>query len=139
MKKIFAVLALVSVLASCKDKKEDKKVEDTTVVTPTTTTDPAPNTTDPAPTTASTEVPKFTNPDVQKWVNDYDAYITSVINAYQSKNAAKAQELSAKASEWTAKSQEMATKSAATPDEVQRFSDYIMAKSKAMTDAMMVK
>lgn len=71
--KILAVLALVGVMTSCKDKKKDeKKPEETTT---TTTTDPTTTTTT-TTTTTDANVPTFSDPEVQKFVTEYSAFIT---------------------------------------------------------------
>lgn len=136
MKKIFAVLALVGVMTSCKDKKKDeKKVEETTTTTePTTTT-----TTTTTETTTSSDVPKFADADVQKYVDDYTAFVKGYVEAYKTKDMTKVQELSAKASEWATKSMDIAKKLAANPDDATKFSNYISKLSQDMTAAMTMK
>lgn len=134
MKKLFAVLALVGVMTSCKDKKKDeKKPEETTTTTPTTTDATTP--TETAPTTSGTEVPKFADADVQKYVDDYTAFATGLIDAYKSKDMTKIASLSTKASEWASKSSSMVTKLAANPEDATKFTNYMTKISTDLAEA----
>jgi hypothetical protein len=136
MKKFLAMLAIAGVMTSCNSKKEEKTEDVKTGDTATTTVTPPP-TTDPAPTTG--DVPKFADAEVQKYVDDYTAYVKSVVDAYNSKDMTKAQELTAKATEWSTRSTSVGQKLATNPDEAKKFSDYMMKLSKDMQDAMMPK
>jgi hypothetical protein len=90
MKKILSVFLVASILVACDDSKKEpttpidtktdtaattttadsKKETPTTTTTTTTTTAPAP---------AGLEVPKFTDPEVQKFAEDYAAYAAMAI------------------------------------------------------------
>ena len=137
MKKLFAVIALVAVMTSCKDKKKDeKKMDDTT----TTTTPTDPTTTDPTTTTTtSSGVPKFADAEVQKYVDDYTAFVTSYVDAYKSKDMTKVQSLSTKATEWASRSSSIAMKLSSNVDEATKFSNYMTKLSQDMTAAMTAK
>jgi hypothetical protein len=135
MKKLFAVLALVGVMTSCKDKKKDEKQPDAT--TTTTTTDPNTTTTTTTTTTTATSgVPTFADADVQKYVNDYTDFVNAIVAAYKSKDLAKAGELAGKASEWSSKSMTIAQKLSTNPEDAKKFSDYVTKLSSDMTAAM---
>ena len=135
MKKLFAVLALAGVLVSCDSKKkEDKKVEGDTTTTTTTTVDPAPTTTT-TTTTTTNETPKFADAEVQKYVDDYAAFVRSYVDAYKGKDMTKVQELSAKMSDWSTRSAAISQKLAASPDEAKKFSDYMVKLSQDWADA----
>lgn len=135
MKKLFAVLALVGVMTSCKDKKKDeKKTEETTVTTP-----PADNTTPPADVTPAGDVPKFADAEVQKYVDDYTVFVKGYVDAYKTKDMTKIQELSTKAADWGARSMDISKKLAASPEEATKFSNYITKLSQEMTAAMTAK
>lgn len=132
MKKVFAVLALVGVLASCKDKKDEKKEDvksDTAVVT-------TPPPTDPGPTTDNTAVPKFADAEVQKYVDDYTAFVNGYVAAYKSKDMTKITEWSTKATEWASKTQTITMKLANSPEEATKFSNYMAKLSQDMAAAM---
>lgn len=136
MKKVFAVLALVGVLASCKDKKDSKTEEvktDTAVVTtppPTTTTDVAPTTT----TTTDGSTPKFKDSDVQAYADAYAAYAAAYKKAADSKDMSKFTELNKMGQDLSAKASAMSMKLSTTPDEAQKLSDFIMAKTNEIAE-----
>jgi hypothetical protein len=131
MKKLFAVLALVGVMTSCKSKKKDeKKPDETTVTTP-----PTDNTTPPPDVTPAGDVPKFADADVQKYVDDYTAFANGLIEAYKTKDMAKIGTLSQKATEWSSKTMEISKKLMASPEEAQKFSNYITKISTDLTEA----
>jgi len=134
MKKLFAVLALVGVMTSCKDKKkDDPKPEETTTTTTTTTTDgTTPATTD-AVTTS--DVPKFADADVQKYVDDYTTFAKGYMEACKSKDMTKFASISTSASEWASKSAAMATKLAANPEDATKFSNYMTKLATDMAEA----
>jgi PBP1b-binding outer membrane lipoprotein LpoB len=129
MKKLFAVLALAGMMASCGNKKKDeeKKPEGDTTTT-TTTTPPVETPTE--TTTAPAGVPTFSDPDVQKFANDYAAFMTEYKAGMS--DPAKLAELSNKMQEWSKKSTEIGMKLATKPDEAKAWADWVMALSKDM-------
>lgn len=127
MKKLFAVLALVAVMTSCKDKKKDGKNPDATTTTTTTTT------------TTSSDVPTFADAEVQQYVNDYTEFVTSYVDAYKGKDMTRVAELSQKMSDWSSRSMSVAQKLGSNPEEAQKFSDYITKLSEELTAAMSIK
>lgn len=134
MKKIFAVLALVGVMTSCKSKKKDEAKPETTTTTDATTTPTdattTPTTTEPS-NTAVAGVPSFKDADVQKFANDYTAFI----NEYKAGMAdpAKAAQLATQLQEWSKKSTEIGMKLAKDPEEAKKWSDWAMELSKMLT------
>lgn len=132
MKKFFAVLALVGVMTSCKDKKKDeKKPEETTTTTPTdATTTPTDATTTTTTTAATAGVPTFSDPEVQKFANDYGAFIAEYKAGMN--DPAKLAELSKNMTEWSTKAQSIGTKLATTPDEAKKWADWAMELSKSL-------
>lgn len=125
MKKAFAILALVGVMSSCKDKKKDeKKSEETSTTTSTTTPDA---------TSAIAGVPTFSDPEVQKFANDYTAfaqvYKTGIMDP------AKAQEFSLSTQEWATKMQSIVMKLASNPEEMKKWDDWMTSLSKEMMPA----
>ncbi|MEI2738575.1 MAG: hypothetical protein V9F01_07310 [Chitinophagaceae bacterium] len=116
MKKFLAVLALVGVMTSCKDKKKDeKKPEETTT---TTTTDPTTTTT----TTTDANVPTFSDPEVQKFVTEYSAFITEYKAGMT--DPAKAQALAKTAQEWSGKMSNIGMKLASNPDDLKKWTEW---------------
>jgi hypothetical protein len=127
MKKLFAVLALVGVMTSCKSKKKDeKKPEETTTTTP---TDATTTPTD-ATTTATAGVPTFSDPEVQKFANEYGAFIAEYKAGM--KDPAKLAELSKGMTEWSTKAQSIGMKLANSPDEAKKWADWAMEISKQL-------
>ena len=131
MKKVLLVVAIAGFMTSCKDKKDEKKAEETTTTTPTTT---EPATPEPTTTVAATGVPSFSDPEVQKFANDYGAFIAEYKAGM--KDPAKLMALSKNMQEWTSKSQNIGMKLAATPDEAQKWAEWVMAISKDLMPAM---
>ncbi len=129
MKKLLALLALAGVLVSCGNKKKDNPTptDDTTTTTTTTTPTETPTT------TTTTSVPKFSDPDVQKFADDYAAFITSYKAGMG--DPAKAVELAKSAEEWSKKSTEIAMKLATNPEEAKAFSEWILALANEMMPA----
>lgn len=122
MKKFFAVLALVGVMTSCKDKKkeEEKKPEETTV-TPPTTTEPT--------VTSNTGVPTFNDPDVTAYVKAYEDYIAVYKKAAESKDMSKMAELGTMGQDLATKATAATQKLAANPEDAKKLADYMTAKS----------
>lgn len=136
MKKIFAVLALVGVMTSCKSKKKDEAKPETTTTTDATTTPATDATTTPATETSTTAVagvPTFKDADVQKFANDYTAFI----NEYKAgmTDPAKATELASRLQEWSKKSTEIGMKLATDQEELKKWTDWAMELSKVLTPA----
>ena len=62
---------------------------------------------------ALSEVPKFSNEEVQKFAEEYAAYYKEVLDAYKAKDAAKSAELAKKAQDLAKSAQEKMTKMSA--------------------------
>jgi hypothetical protein len=128
MKKLFAVLAIVGVMTSCKDKKkDDKKTEETTTTTPTTTE----STTTPPAEIAG--VPKFSDPEVQKFANDYGNFMMQYKAGMS--DPAKMTELSKNMQEWSSRSTEIGMKLASKPEEAQAWAMWISGLMKDIMPA----
>ncbi len=124
MKKLFAVLALVGVMTSCKDKKDEKKPEEPT----TTPTDAAP-TTDATTPAATSGVPTFKDADVTAYVQSYEDYIAAYKKAVEGKDMGKMAELGKMGQDLATKGTAAAQKLATSPDDAKKLADYMMAKS----------
>lgn len=130
MKKLFAVFALAGVMVSCNNKKSDEKKPEGETTTTTTTTDtpPADNTT-----ATVSGVPTFSDPDVQKFANDYAAFVQSYKAGMS--DPAKLADLAKSAQDWSTRSTEIAMKLAAKPEEAKAFSEWLMTCAKEMMPA----
>ncbi|HRG81509.1 MAG TPA: hypothetical protein PLO99_03285 [Chitinophagaceae bacterium] len=126
MKKLFAVLAIAGVMVACNNKKKDEKApeKDTTSTTTTTTT----TTTETTPAPAG--VPTFSDPEVQKFANDYAAFMAEYKAGMS--DPAKLAELSTKLQDWSKRSTEIGMKLATKPEEAKAWADWVMALSKDM-------
>lgn len=127
MKKVFAVLALAGVMASCNNKKKDEPKPEGDTTTTTTTTTEAPTTTT---TTTTTGVPTFSDPEVQKFANDYAAFIAEYKAGMS--DPAKLADLSAKMQDWSKRSTDIGMKLAAKPEEAQAWANWVMEITKDM-------
>ncbi len=126
MKKFFAVLALVGVMTSCKDKKDDKKPEETTTTPTDATTTPTDATTTP---TTDTGVPTFSDADVTAYVKSYEDYIAVYKKAADSKDMSKLAELGKMGQDLAAKATAASQKLATNPADAKKLADYMTAKS----------
>ncbi len=134
MKKFLAVLALVGVMTSCKDKKKDEKKPEDATTTTTTTTDPGTTTTTTTTTTAATAgVPTFADAEVQKFANEYGAFIAEYKAGM--KDPAKLAELAKGMQEWSTKAQSIGMKLANSPDEAKKWAEWTLAISKELMPA----
>ena len=135
MKKLFAVLALVGAITSCKSKKKDdiKPAETTTTTTtdPTTTTTTTTTTTD--ATAATAGVPTFSDPEVQKFANDYGAFMAQYKAGM--KDPAKLMELTKNMQDWSTRAQSIGMKLATKPEEAKAWADWMLACTKDMMPA----
>ncbi len=132
MKKLFPVVAFLSLMVTaCKSKKkEDTNSDNTTTHITTMTT---------SENTATGDVPKFGDAEIQKFAGDYTAFMTSIIEAYKAKDATKIKDLSGKISDWSSRSMKLGQKLVSNSDEYEKFSDYVAKLSKQITDAMTMK
>lgn len=130
MKKVLAVLALAGVMASCNNKKKDEqKPEGGDTTTITTTDAPPANTTD-APPANTSGVPTFSDPEVQKFANDYAAFMTEYKAGMN--DPAKLADLTAKMQDWSKRSTDIGMKLATKPEEAKAWADWVMALTKDM-------
>lgn len=127
MKKLLSLVALAGIMASCNNTKEDKtetKTGDTTVTTTPTTVEP----------TTSVETPKFSDPEVQKFVDDYAAFWNDYKTNWN--DPAKAQEYSQRMTDWSTKSQSIGMKLANNPDDLKKWNDWWAEMAKKMQEMM---
>ncbi len=127
MKKVFAVLALAGVMASCNNKKKDEPKPEGDTTTTTTTVEPTTTTTT---TTTTTGVPTFSDPEVQKFANDYAAFIAEYKAGMS--DPAKLADLSTKLQDWSKRSTDIGMKLAAKPEEAQAWANWVMEITKDM-------
>ena len=132
MKKLFAVLALAGVMISCNNKKkEEKKAETDTTVTNNNMGDQTTTTT----TTNTNGVPNFADPEVQKFANDYAAFVTEYKTGL--KDPAKLAELSKSMTDWGTRAQSIGMKLANDPVEAKKWTDWMLIVNKELSDAAM--
>lgn len=127
MKKLFAVLAVVSIMTSCKDEKAEDVKTDTTE-----TKMDEPKMDTPVVTNG---VPTFSDADVQAYANSYAELAEAYKKAADSKDMGKYTELSKMSQDLATKAAAMSQKLATTPDEAKKLSDFIMAKSNEIMEA----
>jgi len=126
MKKFLAVLALVAVMTSCKSKKaDDKKADETSTTSPGTTT-----------TSAVSGVPSFSDPEIQKFANDYAAFLAEYKAGM--KDPAKLEALGKNLESWQNKGNEIGVKLAANPAEAQKWAAWWMQVMKDIMPNMVM-
>ena len=79
---------------------------------------------------ASSDLPKFSSPEIQKFAEDYSAFINETAAAAKSGDVAKIQELTKKAQEWATKSQTEMAKM--TPEDAKLWTEYYTKLSQKM-------
>jgi|GEM_PF-677499 len=140
MKKLFAILAIAGIMASCSNKKKEEKTSATDTTTKTTENKmDADQKTVPTTTTNVEGVPSFSDPEVQKFANDYAAFL-SVYKAGL-KDPAKFAELSKTMQDWAARSRSVGLKLASNPEEAQKWAQWasVIAQEYANAAASMYK
>lgn len=120
-----AVLSLISFTA-CKNEAKDT---DATVETTETTNDGA-------EATATEGVPTFSDSEVQKYVDDYTAFIKEYTAAAKSGDATKLSALAGNLQEWNTKSTAIGEKLATNPEDAQKFNEYIQKLALEMQAGM---
>ncbi|UQB70242.1 hypothetical protein [Epilithonimonas zeae] len=81
----------------------------------------------------SSDVPKFSDPEITKFAEEYNTYVKDMIAASKAQDAKKIQELSAKAQEWATKSQTALAKM--TAEDQKLWTDYYTKLAQDMTNA----
>ena len=135
MKKLFAVIALAGIMISCNNSKEEK-TETKTDTTGTTTTTPEatdPTTTVTTTTTPAAGVPTFSDPEVQKFANDYAAFVNEYKAGMTDPN--KMQEMAKNLQDWTTRSQSIGMKLSQNPDEAKKWADWVAEVNKQLMPA----
>jgi PBP1b-binding outer membrane lipoprotein LpoB len=135
MKKVFAILVLAGLMTACNNKAKTSEEKKDSMTNSTTTTPPTDNNTTTTP-PASSDIPKFADAEVQKFVDDYTAWVTAYVNAYKTKDMTKVQEYSMKASDWSQRTVTVSQKLAANPDEATKFSNYMAKLGQDIAAAM---
>ena len=102
MKNLFLAISVIGLVSLTSCKSEEKKVEDATAnVTEQAAETGAANveaTTDAQ--VAAADMPTFSNPEVQKFAEEYKAYFQEMVDASKAGDATKLQELTAKGVEF---------------------------------------
>jgi hypothetical protein len=134
MKKVFLVLTAAAVMVACSDKKKAAATDTKdTGTTTTTSTEKMDNST--STTSTNGDVPTFSDPEVQKYVNDYTAFVNSYMEAYKSKDMTKVSQLATNMQEWSGRSMTIGQKLANNPTEAQKFSAYMTKLSQDWANA----
>lgn len=124
MKKFFLAIAAVGIVSLASCKSDEKKVEDATndvIEQAAETADQvAQATTDVA--TAATDIPTFSNPDLQKFANEYQGYYNQLMEAAKVGDQTKINELQAQGVEWSKKASEWMQKS--TTEDSQKWVEW---------------
>lgn len=128
MKKFFIPLAIAAItLTAC---KKEAKTEETKATTEQAAPEGAAVETPASTESASSDLPKFSSPEVQKFAEEYSAFMNESAAAAKSGDAAKIQALSGKAQEWATKNQAAMAKM--TPEDVKLWTDYSTKLSQKM-------
>jgi hypothetical protein len=136
MKKLLSILAVAVIMVSCNNKKSEEKsaTTDTTVKTTETTTGGDQTTTTTTTTTTNNQgVPSFSDPEVQKFANDYAAFLDEYKKGL--KDPARMADLTKSMQDWSSRSQSIGMKLANNPDEAKKWADWIMVVSQEFSKA----
>lgn len=129
MKKVFTILAVAAVMVSCGNKKKGDKPADGKDTAATTTTNNG------GETTPITATAGFADAEVQKYVDDYTAFVNSYLDAVKGKDMTKITDLSMKAADWANRSMDVSKKLAANPEETKKFADVMTKLSNDWAEA----
>lgn len=124
MKKILTLLALVIVIASCKDKKKAEVKNDA----------PASTSTEAAKSTTATDIPTFNDPDLNAYVKAYEDYLAAYRKAAHGKDTSKIADLAKMEKEVAAKGTSAASKLAGHPEDAKKLNDYMQSRSKELME-----
>jgi hypothetical protein len=129
MKKLLVILAITGSVVACNNKSDSKETRKDTSATNTNATTTSPQVTSPENTSTSTsgvtiDVPKFKDPEVQKFADDYAAWVITYRAAL--KDPAKAQEMQKQSTDWSNRSQALTAKLMADPAEYQKMAMFMM-------------
>jgi hypothetical protein len=131
MKKVILSCTAVALftfgLISCGENKETTKETTTTETTTTEATKPAE--------TVASDAPTFSNEEVNKGLAEYKSMINDYVAAIQSKDQAKAADLTTKAQAVSASMSSWMTK--LKPEETQKFTEYMTKLSQEWSAAAM--
>ena len=130
MKKTIFILGAFAALSLTSCKKEEPKTTE-----PTATAEPAAAKAEDV--VASSDLPKFSSPEITKFAEEYNTYVKDMMAASKAQDATKIQELSAKAQEWATKAQTAMAKM--TPEDQKLWTEYYTKLSQDMTNAAMGK
>ena len=128
MKKIFLSFAVAGLVLMTSCKKEAEKVAEDAKEAVAAGEDVA---VADAVVNASSDVPKFSNPDVQAYVEKFSVYSKEMIEASKSGDMTKIQELTAKAQEFSTEAQKLGA--SMSPEDAKLFADYMMKIQKTAT------
>lgn len=132
MKKTIFILGAFIALSLTSCKKEEAKTTE-----PTATAGSTEAVAKEEDVVASSDLPKFSNPEITKFAEEYNTYVKDMIAASKAQDATKIQELSAKAQEWATKAQTAMAKM--TPEDQKLWTEYYTKLSQDMTNAAMGK
>jgi len=104
MKKVLLALSVTGLvfMASCNNKDNAENTAEPTTEEATDASEAAMPVTESSEVSAS-DMPPFSNPEVQQFANDYAAYINEVLKATANKDEEKAAELQTHSVEWSQK------------------------------------
>jgi len=135
MKRILLTVVLIASLVACDKKTEANATNENDTTTSGNVELNAPAT--PEETSASTEIPKFSSPEIQKVADDYAKFVNEYAEAYKSGDTSKIQNLVSMQAEWATKLQ--SSMKNMTPEDLKAWTDYMQKLSQKMTDAAMTK
>lgn len=138
MKKLVLSALFASALLVVSCQKKEPVVEESVTTEETVTTDPVTETTTTETTTETTlEVPKFASSDMQKYAEQYTAYVQDVAQAAKEGNTTKVAELQGKATEWATNAQKAAAN--LTAEDAKLWADYSAKLTEQLQSATVVK
>lgn len=121
-------MAIAGFMTACNSKKDEKKPEETTTTTDQPATDkPATD----QPTAPTADMPTFSDPEVQKFVTEYTAFVKEYKAGIT--DPTKAAALAKTAQEWSTKMTSIGMKLASNPDDAKKWADWTTWLAKEMT------
>lgn len=127
MKKLLFAIAVTGFLVACNNNKEgEKKVDDSSTTTSTDQTDnpSEPTTNEPTGDSPVAGLPAFSDPEVQKFANEYAAFISEYKKVLADPTSPKTAEFAMQWAQWASKSMSVSMKLASNPEEAKKFSEW---------------
>ncbi len=131
---LFSIKLFYLTSCSCDDNKKSEKTSPP--ITPNSQTQQEQNIVTIKTDTISIDVPTFNDPEVQKYVEDYTAYMKEYLAAVKSKDITNIAQLGMESQKWKTKGEAITQRLSYDPDELKKYNDYMVKLYEKMKEIM---